>query len=903
MAGLSNAASQPSNGAVPWHQRSVKAIVDVLHVDPNLGLESVEATRRLRETGSNEIRMESRHGPLLILGRQFTSLMVLILLAAAVVSLVMGDKGDAAAILAIVLLNGVLGFRQEYRAERALETLQGLCRPIARVRRDGRVQELPSADLVPGDIILLEVGNLVPADARLLDAFDLRTQESALTGESEPVHKDSAFLPAAEALIGDRRNMIYTGTIVMHGRARAVVTETGSRTELGRIAELIHATDRQKTPLQLRLDAMSRHLAAAAFALVGLVFIVGMWRGANFRLMFLTAISLAVAAVPEGLPAVVTISLALGSQRMLRRNALVRNLAAVETLGSVTVICTDKTGTLTANRMRATKALVGGREFSLQGESRTKDAGLLLLLAGGALCNDASSQSGDPMEVALVEAARNAGLEKSELDRLFPRVTEVPFDSNRKRMTTVHRLTAAADGASAGLFNPLFESRSHQPYASITKGAAEGLLTVCSTVWSEGELKPLTAHRTGEIRDAMDRLAGGGVRVLGIAVRLLHAIEPDADKIERELIFLGLVGLVDPARPEVPGAIEVCRAAGIRPIMITGDYPLTSRYVAEQIGMAVGARVRTGEELARLSEPQLDAAVREGSVFARVTPEHKLLIVEALQRQGQIVAMTGDGVNDAPALKRANIGVAMGGSGTDVAREAAMLVLQDDNFATIVAAAEEGRIIYDNLRKFTRYILASNSGEVWVMLLGPLLGLPLPLLPLQILWMNLVTDGLPALALAVEPAERDTMRRPPRRPDEGLLSGGVGLWILSIGGLLGLVALAGGYGLWRINHATWQTLLFTTLTLSQICLAFAARSERESLFRMSPFSNKALLGAAVLTVLLQLAVVYMPAGQALFHTVPLSIKELALSLVLSTIVFWAVEAQKWFARRKQRFQS
>jgi P-type Ca2+ transporter type 2C len=885
-----------------WHQQNADSVLGELRVDADRGLDVAEAERRLAQAGANEIPDRSRRGALTVLGHQFASLMVLILIAAGSVSAALGDTPDAAAILAIVLLNALLGFRQECLAEQALAALRKLSRPAARVLRDGRVREVPSRDLVPGDIVLLEAGNVVSADGRLLEAIRLRSQESVLTGESEPVDKDAGLLLPGAAPLGDRRNMIYSGTLVTHGRGRAVITGTGIRTELGRIAELIRTAKRNKTPLELRLDQMSRRMATIALALVTLVFVLGVWRGTDLKRMFLTSVSLAVAAVPEGLPAVVTIALALGAQRMLRRNALVRNLSAVETLGSVTVICTDKTGTLTENRMRVTAAVAGGREFALGGAINSEAQDLLLLLAGGALCNDAHLEPsvGDPMEVALAEAAQEAGLETSQLDRLLPRVSEIPFDSQRKRMTTLHRLMAPQDRGSRDCFELLLSAGTFPlAYVAVTKGAVDGMLAVCDSAWREGRAEPLTQDQRKEILSTLDGLAERGLRVLGIAFRPLHAIDLDSGQVERDLIFIGMVGLTDPARPEVPAALEVCRRAGIRPIMITGDYPLTSRYVAEQVGLSRTARVLTGEQLVHLAASELDKAVQDASVFARVTPEHKLMIVESLQRQGHIVAMTGDGVNDAPALKKADIGVAMGRTGSDVARGAATIVLQDDNFATIVAAVEEGRVIFDNLRKFVRYMLASNSGEMWVMLLAPLIGMPLPLLPLQILWMNLVTDGLPALALALEPSEKDTMRRPPRRPDQGIFAGGLPWWILWVGCFLGTVALAGGYGLWHAGRDTWQTMLFTVLTLSQISLAFAVRSERESLFRQPFFSNQALLGASALTVVLQLAVVYAPAGRALFHTVALPPGELILCAALSTAVFWAVEAEKRFARRNR----
>lgn len=818
--------------------------------------------------------------------------MVLILIGAAVVSVGLGDTTDAAAILAIVILNALLGFRQEYRAERALESLQRLSQPSARVRRDGRLLTVPSRELVPGDVVVLEAGNAVPADCRLIDVTQLRTHEAALTGESEAVHKDAHERVPSGAAIGDRRNMVYAGTTVTQGRGTAVVVETGPRTELGRIADLIRTTEPEPTRLQVQLDAMSRRLAAAAFAIVGIVFGMGMWRGAKLTQMVITSISLAVAAVPEGLPAVVTITLALGSQRMLRRRALVRKLAAVETLGAVTVICTDKTGTLTGNRMRVTQARISGRTFRLPLTNQTADPDLQLLLAAAALCNDATLDAGDPMEVALIQAARDAGIGQELLHERFPRVSELPFDSTRKRMTTIHRVTDAVEPVIGGL--PL-----QAPFLAVTKGALEGLLSLSDSIWIDGKIEPLCGQRRDEIFAAFDRLASSGARVLGVAFRGLADPEPRLEEAEAGLTIAGMVALADPARPEVPAAIETCRAAGIRPIMITGDHPLTSRYVAAEIGLAAAdTRTLTGVQLAALSPESLDAAVRDVSVFARVTPENKLAIVEALQRNGDVVAMTGDGVNDAPALMRADIGVAMGGSGTDVAREAGTIVLQDDNFATIVAAVEEGRTIYDNIRKFTRYLLACNSGELLTMLLAPAFGLPLPLQPIQILWMNLVTDGLPALALSVEPAGHDTMRRPPRRPSESILGASTGWWVLRIGLLLSLVSLVTGSA-FLVAGKAWQTALFTTLTLSQVFLALAARSEREPIFSLGFFTNKAILGAFALTVLLQLGVIYLPAAREFLHTEPLSAAELSICIAMSAVAFVAAEIGKWWRRRRR----
>jgi Ca2+-transporting ATPase len=713
--------------------------------------------------------------------------------------------------------------------------------------------------------------------------------------------------------------MVYMGTVVTYGRGVAVITATGMSTELGRIAELIQTVEREPTPLQRRLEQLGRGLALAALVIVAVVFLLGLLRGEDWQLMLLTAISMAVAAVPEGLPAVVTIALALGAQRMLRRQALIRKLPAVETLGSVTVICSDKTGTLTENRMTVTVLDVLGETQQVDTLLRrgvpVADAELLpgqrppvrslgLLAKAAALCNDASLEPtpeggyqavGDPTEGALVVAAAELGLVKTELDQRWPRVGEVPFTSERKRMTTVHRVGVTADQSDAPWCCG--------SYVAFAKGAVDSLLDISNRVWTGDEDVALTSEMRARIVAANDRLAGQGQRVLGVAFRPLDQQPDEAQEaaLEREMTFIGLVAMIDPPRPEVREAVATARAAGIRPVMITGDHPLTARQIAWELDIATDREPLTGRDLAQMSADGLEEVVDQTAVYARVSPEHKLKIVQALQDRGQIVAMTGDGVNDAPALKKADIGVAMGITGTDVSKEAADMVLLDDNFATIVAAVKEGRTIYDNIRKFIQYTLTSNAGEIWVMLLAPLAGMPLPLLPLQILWINLVTDGLPGLALGVEPPERDTMRRPPHDPQENIFGRGLGRHVLWVGLLMGLVSLAMGYWTWRTGWDNWQTMIFTTLTLSQMAHALAVRS-RESLFKVGLLSNKALLGAVLLTFVLQMAVIYVPFLQNLFRTDALSLGELLLSLILSTVVFWGVEAEKWLIRRNKTEQ-
>lgn len=918
-----------------WWKLSNAESLTKLDSDASRGLSDQEARRRLDTFGPNALVERGIKSPWVILWEQFTGILIVILIVAAIVSAAMGEYADAAVIFVIVVLNAMLGLSQEYRAEKAMAALKKMAVPTVKVRRNDCVQEISSRNLVPGDILILEAGNLVPADCRLLETANLRVQEAALTGESEPVEKNSAPLMSETVALGDRHNMAYMGTIVTYGRGLALITDTGMRTELGGIATLIQSVNREATPLQKRLSQLGKGLAIAALALVAIIFVQGLIRGGtsfeNIKLMLLTAISMAVAAVPEGLPAVVTIALALGAQRMLSRRALIRKLLAVETLGSVTVICSDKTGTLTENRMTVTILDVGGDRIDLtehlernrpvlegqddQHPLLDNRPGLALLLTAGALCNDAILKAraarhekllalGDPTEGALVVIAATTGLFKHELECVFPRVDEIPFDSDRKRMTTVHSIGQAIRTDLAQAMK--IESDRRMPYVSFCKGAVDNLLGVCTKVWAAEGPQALTADRRKEILAANDGFAQIGMRVLGVAFRLLddNGIKQE---LERELVFLGLIGMIDPPRQEVRTAVQTCRTAGIRPVMITGDHPLTALEIARQLGITSGNAVLTGADLDKLSPAELYNKVEDVAIYARVSPEHKLKIIEALQQRGHVVAMTGDGVNDAPALRKADIGVAMGITGTDVTKESADMVLLDDNFATIVAAVEEGRVIYDNIRKFIKYLLSTNSGELWVMLLAPFLGMPLPLLPIQILWMNLVTDGLPALALSVEPAERDIMRRRPRRITDNIFGEGMGWHILWVGLLMCAVSLGIGYwdaGLGKtyfgdqdvVKH--FRTIVFTTLTFLQLAHVLAIRSHRQSLFTIGWLSNKSLLGAVSLTIILQLALVYVPFLQKFFQTVALSALELSICIIMSSTLFWAVELEKLLIRRK-----
>ena len=917
----------------PWHQLEPTAVVRQHSTDATHGLSTTEAARRLIQYGPNELAERGGKSPWRIAWEQLTATMVVILIVAAVVSATLGDYSDTIVIAAIVVLNAMLGFTQEYRAERAIAALKKLAVPTVRVRRDGHLQDLAARELVPGDIVLLEAGHVVPADGRVLESMNLRIQEAALTGESEAVDKSVPPLGMADLPIGDRHNMAYMGTLVTYGRGQVVVTATGMRTELGGIAALLETMQPEPTPLQRRLDQLGRWLALIALAIVTVIFGVGLLRGEELKLMFLTAVSMAVAAVPEGLPAVVTIALALGAQRMLGRHALIRKLSAVETLGSVTVICSDKTGTLTENRMTVTTLDVAGERWAMSDllasshdtSGATRRSPLChwphaaLLLAGGALCNDALIEPGatpasgerivgDPTEGALVVAAAKLGFTKIELEATFPRVGELPFDSARKRMTTLHAVPAlppTLPSPLASFWDTVLGANGGHHLVAFAKGAVDSLLQVCSGVWDGERVAPLDQPMRSRIGAANDDLARNGMRVLGVAFRTVDTPLTGIDMagLERDLIFVGMLGMIDPPRPEVKDAVATCQAAGIRPLMITGDHPLTARAIGRTLGIADpgqhedGTRVLTGPELDRLSSSDLERTVEDVSVYARVAPEHKLKIVQALQNQGQIVAMTGDGINDAPALKKADIGVAMGIGGTDVTKEAADMVLQDDNFATIVAAVAEGRVIFDNIRKFIKYLMTTNSGELWIMLFAPLLGMPLPLLPLQILWVNLVTDGLPALALSLEPPEHDTMRRPPHPPGERIFARGLGRHILWVGLLMGAVVLGVGYGYWRAGQPQWQTMVFLTITLAQMAHVLAIRSERNSLFQIGLWSNRPLLYAVSLTFVLQMALIFTPLLQRFFSTVALSPADLALGLAASSLIFWAVELEKWMLRR------
>jgi Ca2+-transporting ATPase len=896
-----------ASSTVDWHRRSPDAVLTELGSSED-GLTESLAVTRLAELGPNELEESAGTSKLALIWAQISSVMVLILIGAAVLSLLLGKYLESGAIFAIVVLFAALGFYQEYRAEQAIAALRRMAVPSARITRDGRVASVPVAELVPGDVVHLDAGTVVPADLRLIEVASLRIEEAALTGESEPVDKSIEAIDRDGLALGDRVCMAYSGTQVSAGRGRGVVIATGMRTELGRIASLLQGVESEPTPLQVRLDKVGKQLALLGVVVALLVMVMGAISGEAFGDLVLTAISVAVAVIPEGLPAVVTFTLAIGAQRMLRRNALIRKLPAVETLGSVTVICSDKTGTLTQNRMTVTVVDIAGEELRFDdGTSPSADAAppvARIALVAGLLCNDGELQIdddgtvglvGDPTETALLQVAHDAGLDVSGLREAIPRIDELPFDSTRKRMSTVH---GALDGRI-----PELAAMPQDVQFAFVKGAVDGLIEHAVNVWDGDEIVPFDDGWRNRIVAANDALAGGGMRVLGLAWRPIASSDDDP---ESDLTLLGLVGIIDPPRPEVRDAVAVCRTAGIRPVMITGDHPLTAVAIGQDLGITDTDRVLVGSDLDRLSDDEFDAVVRDVSVFARVSPEHKLRIVGSLQKQGEVVAMTGDGVNDAPALKRADIGVAMGITGTDVSKEAADMVLRDDNFATIVAAVEEGRVIYDNLRRFVSFAVAGNLGKIIVML-----GWPIPFLitdstttaiaflPLQLLWLNLMTDGLLGLSMGMEPAEKLVMSRPPHLPTDSLWANGLGGRTTWIGIVIGVVTLGLGFGYYAADMDQWQTMMFTTLAFMQVGQAFATRSATESLRSIGLTTNRVMLYIAALVVALQLIAIYTPLREFL-DLDTLSAADVGVCALMGVGLLAVIETVKWIDRKRSR---
>jgi len=927
------------------HAKPIEDLVEGLRTNLQSGLSAPEAQDRLRRLGANELSERPRPGFFALLWRQFDNYLVLILVVAALVSLGLGEYVDSVAILFIVALNAVVGVVQESRAEQALAALQKMSAPGARVVRDGRQVTVPGREIVPGDVVILEAGNYVPADLRLVETVNLRIEEASLTGESVPVEKDAAAILERDIPLGDRKNCAFMGTLIAYGRGSGIATGTGMTTEIGLIAEMLQSLEPEATPLQRRLARLGRILGTAVLAVCAVVFVYGLFRDTRLAEalnagfagyleaehdsiigLFMTAVSLAIAAVPEGLPAIVTVCLALGMQRMIRHHALIRRLPAVETLGCATVVCSDKTGTLTQNEMTVVQGWAGGRRFRVTGEGYgpagrflagsdpfdpRADPDVTLLLVGALACNDATLEErvddegrrawrvvGDPTEGAMVVAAAKSGYRRGDLDGALPRIQEIPFDSSRKRMTTIHRRAGGAPLPPVAALEPA-------PLLAFVKGAPDVVLDLCRRGLEGGRAVDLSDERRRAILGQNRDMAGAALRILAVACRPLTEVAARAtpETVETDLVFVGLLGMIDPPRPEVVEALKVARGAGLKSIMVTGDYKDTAEAVARDIGLLTpGGLVLTGQDIERLGDEDLAARVEQLDVCCRVSPQHKTRIVDALKARNHVVAMTGDGVNDAPALKRADIGIAMGVTGTDVAKQAADMVLTDDNFASIIAAIEQGRIIYANIRKFVYFLLACNVGEILIIFAAMLAGMPVPLRPVQLLWLNLVSDGAPALALGLEKGERDVMRRPPRSPSEPVVDRDMAIGIGVIGAV-DAVAILGVFALGLQRYPgqleAAQTMAFAALCASELIRAFTARSETDSVFAIGLFSNRWMVWATGASFLLVLAVVYVPFLRPFFDTVPLTAGDWLLMLPFCFAAAIAMEIVKAVFRRRR----
>jgi Ca2+-transporting ATPase len=921
---------------VPWHSQDISEIAQQLKTRLDTGLSAAEAQTRLAQHGPNELREKPPTPFWKLVVEQLNNFVVILLIVASVISALLGDTIEAVVIMAIVVLNAVLGVVQESRAEKALAALKKMAAPDAETIRDGHRVRVSSRELVPGDVVLIEAGNYIPADLRLIESVNLKIDEASLTGESVAVEKQATDTLKPDVPLSDRRNAAYMGTLVTYGRGKGIVVGTGMNTQMGMIAEMLQSVEEEQTPLQKKLDQLGKTLGIAAIVICAMVFGVYVLRalshpaielGAAIADAFLISVSLAIAAVPEGLPAIVTITLAIGMREMIKRHALIRKLAAVETLGSATMICSDKTGTLTQNEMTAVRLWVHHTEVEVSGQGyqpegrfthskNTRELDVLSdvevagLLWAASLANDAALEEtgavegkityrmvGDPTEGALIVAAAKAGLWRSDIEQNYPRVAEVPFDSDRKRMSTIHELRhPTMDDAS-----PM--TPADHGYVVCIKGAPGGLLERTTQVLHRKGPLPIEEHDVQEILEAGRRMGSQALRVLGVAYRKLDRLPEQitADEIEQDLIFIGLVGMIDPARPEVKPAIDKARHAGIRTVMITGDHPDTARAIAGQIGLLRSdAQVHTGVELEQMSDDDLIKAVAHTDVFARVSPTHKVRIVEAFKARDEIVAMTGDGVNDAPALKRSDIGVAMGITGTDVSKETADMVLTDDNYVSIVSAVEQGRIIYSNIRKFVFYLLSCNVAEIAIIFIAALAGWAPPLTAIQLLWLNLLTDGAPALALATEKGDPDIMQQKPRPKNEPIINRQMVIRIVVMTVALTAVVLAAYQIGLRTSIALAETMAFVALALSELPIAYTTRSERYPLFKLGVFSNKWMQRAVGLSIILILAVIYVPFLQQAFDTVALTIEDWLILLPLIAIPAATAEISKFFVRRSER---
>ena len=869
------------------HSKALKEVVQTLNSNKEYGLSENQIADIQEQYGKNKLDEKKQTSLIVRFFMQFNDFMIFILLAAAGVSFVMsylqghGDYFDSIIIIGIVSFNAILGLLQESKAEKSLEALKNMQKPTSRVKRNGKIFDINTEELVPGDIILLETGSIVPADARLIETFNLKAEESALTGESMAVEKDAGALVRESATIGDRINMVYSGTSISVGKGVAIVTATGMDTEIGRIAQLIISDTAPQTPLQKRLEKTGKLLGLGAILICGLIFALGIWQNESMITMFMTSVSLAVAAIPEGLPAIVTITLAIGVQRMVRRKAVIRKLPAVETLGSANIICSDKTGTLTQNKMKVVEICGINASLNHNDEQRLK------ILTYGTLCNDVILQEdkgiflGDPTETAIVQASYVHKINKNSLDNTFTRIGQVPFESKRKLMSTVHK--------------------NNEKYLSITKGAPDVLLETCTYYYENGEILPLTHIAKQKITKQNEDMANKALRVLGVAYKDLN-LKPaiiDARAMEKGLVFLGLIGIIDPPREEAKEAVEICKKAGVTPVMITGDHVITAKAIATKLGIIENNDTAiTGAQLEKLSQEELVDIIDNYKVFARVSPEHKVRIVKAYQERGNVVAMTGDGVNDAPALKAADIGCAMGITGTDVAKGASDMVLLDDNFATIVAAVKEGRGIYSNIKKAIHFLLSSNVGEIVAILVALLIGWPTPLLAIHLLWVNLVTDSLPAVALGLEKAEDDVMSKKPHSTKKSFFSGGLWQRIAVEGMMIGFLTII-AFGIGRVYFDTadssiiGRTMAFATLSISQLVHAFNVRTEK-SIFRSKVFENKYLIGAFLLGIALQ--VLAITGFSNAFRVIPLELQQWGIVFALSFVPILVVELEKALSR-------